>query len=76
MRYSGLKYNIKVSQRLFNTYLQNERHQELILEMAEMKKYGAASIGHESLSDAERPSDNLEIDEIMAKLEQVPEIYP
>jgi hypothetical protein len=24
-----------------------------------------------SLSDAERPSDNLEIDEIMAKLEQV-----
>ena len=38
--------------------------------MAEMKKYGAASIGHESLSDAERPSDNLEIDEIMAKLEQ------
>ena len=41
-----------------------------------MKKYGAASIGHESLSDAERPSDNLEIDEIMAKLEQVPEIYP
>jgi hypothetical protein len=51
---------------------QNERHQELILEMAEMKKYGAGSIGHESLSDAERPSDNLEIDEIMAKLEQVP----
>ena len=44
--------------------------------MAEMKKYGAASIGHESLSDAERPSDNLEIDEIMAKLEQVPEIFP
>ena len=32
-----------------------------------MKKYGA---GHDSLSDAERPSDNLEIDEIMAKLEQ------
>ena len=27
--------------------------------------------GEESLSDAERPSDNLEIDEIMAKLEQV-----
>jgi hypothetical protein len=39
--------------------------------MAELKKYGAGSIGHESLSDAERPSDNLEIDEIMAKLEQV-----
>ena len=52
-------------------WFQNERHQELILEMAELKKYGAGSIGHESLSDAERPSDNLEIDEIMAKLEQV-----
>lgn len=50
---------------------QNERHQELILEMAEFKKYGGASVGPESLSDAERPSDNLEIDEIMAKLEQV-----
>jgi hypothetical protein len=42
--------------------------------MAEMKKYGATSVGPESLSDAERPSDNLEIDEIMAKLEQVREI--
>jgi hypothetical protein len=50
---------------------QNERHQELILEMAEFKKYGGTSVGPESLSDAERPSDNLEIDEIMAKLEQV-----
>ncbi len=50
-------------------FSQNERHQELILEMAEIKKYGGT--GPESLSDAERPSDNLEIDEIMAKLEQV-----
>ena len=39
--------------------------------MAEFKKYGGTSVGPESLSDAERPSDNLEIDEIMAKLEQV-----
>ena len=39
--------------------------------MAEFKKYGGTSIGPESLSDTERPSDNLEIDEIMAKLEQV-----
>lgn len=36
-----------------------------------MKKYGANSLRPESSSDAERPSDNLEIDEIMAKLEQV-----
>ena len=43
----------------------------MILEMAEFKKYGGTSIGPESLSDTERPSDNLEIDEIMAKLEQV-----
>ena len=35
--------------------------------MAELKKYGKAeSIG----SDIEQPSDNLEIDQIMAKLEQ------
>lgn len=45
---------------------QNEKHQELILEMAELKKYGPESIS----SDMEQPSDNLEIDEIMAKLEQ------
>ena len=45
---------------------QNERHQELILEMAEMKKYGPESIA----SDMEAPCDNLEIDQIMAKLEQ------
>lgn len=46
---------------------QNERHQELILEMAELKKYGPDSI---ATSDIEAPSDNLEIDQIMAKLEQ------
>ena len=46
--------------------IQNERHQELILEMAELKKYGPESIA----SDIEAPSDNLEIDQIMAKLEQ------
>ena len=48
--------------------MQNDRHQELILEMAELKKYGKAEsvIG----SDIEQPSDNLEIDQIMAKLEQ------
>ena len=46
--------------------VQNERHQELILEMAELKKYGPESIA----SDMEAPCDNLEIDEIMAKLEQ------
>ena len=47
--------------------LQNEKHTELILEMAELKKYG----GPESIaSDIEQPSDNLEIDQIMAKLEQ------
>ena len=37
--------------------VQNERHQELILEMAELKKYGPESIA----SDIEAPSDNLEI---------------
>jgi RIMS-binding protein 2 len=46
---------------------QNEKHTDLILEMAEIKKYGKA----ESISsDIEQPSDNLEIDQIMAKLEQ------
>ena len=37
--------------------------------MAELKKYGKAD---ESVigSDIEQPSDNLEIDQIMAKLEQ------
>ena len=50
---------------------QNERHQELILEMAEIKKYGGGtSLNGSIASDIEQPSDNLEIDEIMAKLEQ------
>ena len=43
---------------------QNERHQELILEMAELKKYGPESIASDT------PCENLEIDQIMAKLEQ------
>ena len=53
---------------------QNERHQELILEMAELKRYGTGGHNstHSSLlpTDLEHPSENLEIDEIMAKLEQ------
>ncbi len=50
--------------------LQNERHTELILEMAELKKYGGQpGSGQESMA-ADEPADNLEIDEIMAKLEQ------
>ena len=43
-----------------------EAKEQLILEMAEMKKYGPESIA----SDMEAPCDNLEIDQIMAKLEQ------
>ena len=47
--------------------IQNDKHQELILEMAELKRYGNAT----SLpAEIENPSDNIEIDEIMAKLEQ------
>ena len=46
--------------------LQNEKHQELILEMAELKRYGRDSLPEE----IENPSDNIEIDTIMAKLEQ------
>ena len=45
---------------------QNEKHQELILEMAELKRYGRDSLPEE----IENPSDNIEIDTIMAKLEQ------
>ena len=45
---------------------QNEKHQELILEMAELKRYGRDSLSGE----VENPSDNIEIDTIMAKLEQ------
>ena len=44
--------------------VQNERHQELILEMAELKKYGPESIA----SDIEAPSDNLEIGTVIPKL--------
>ena len=43
--------------------VQNERHQELILEMAELKKYGPESIA----SDIEAPSDNLEIGTVFFK---------
>ena len=46
--------------------IQNEKHQELILEMAELKRYGRDSLPEE----IENPSDNIEIDTIMAKLEQ------
>jgi len=46
--------------------LQNEKHQELILEMAEFKRYGRETLPVE----IENPSDNIEIDQIMAKLEQ------
>lgn len=56
---------------------QNERHQELILEMAELKKYGGSvgtgSAGPDSMGmivGDNQPEDNLEIDAIMAKLEQ------
>jgi RIMS-binding protein 2 len=45
----------------------NEKHQELILEMADLKRYGRS----DSLpAELENPSDNIEIDQIMAKLEQ------
>lgn len=58
----------KISDLEADKQAQNERHQELILEMAEIKKYGN---GPESIaSDMEAPCDNLEIDQIMAKLEQ------
>ena len=57
---------IKITDLEVDRNAQNERHQELILEMAEMKKYGPESIA----SDIEAPCDNLEIDQIMAKLEQ------
>ena len=57
---------IKITDLEVDRNAQNERHQELILEMAEMKKYGPESIA----SDMEAPCDNLEIDQIMAKLEQ------
>ena len=46
--------------------VQNEKHQELILEMADLKRYGRDSLP----TEIENPSDNIEIDQIMAKLEQ------
>merc|ERR1719471_2039788 len=46
--------------------VQNEKHQELILEMADLKRYGRDSLP----AEIENPSDNIEIDQIMAKLEQ------
>ena len=57
---------LKITELEVDKQTQNERHQELILEMAELKKYGPESIA----SDIEAPCDNLEIDQIMAKLEQ------
>merc|ERR1719225_1703292 len=57
---------LKITELEVDKKAQNERHQELILEMAELKKYGPESIA----SDIEAPCDNLEIDQIMAKLEQ------
>merc|ERR1712223_1784466 len=60
------KLKLRISELEAEKEVQNERHQELILEMAELKKYGPESIA----SDIEAPSDNLEIDQIMAKLEQ------
>ncbi len=60
---------------------QNERHTDLILEMAQLKRYGASTDGGgggdlavaaaaAGAAAMEEPADNLEIDAIMAKLEQ------
>ncbi len=54
---------------------QNDRHAELILEMAELKRYGHQQNSSprsdvDVVDELEQPADNLEIDEIMAKLEQ------
>ena len=56
----------KISELEVERKVQNEKHQELILEMAELKRYGRDSLPEE----IENPSDNIEIDTIMAKLEQ------
>ena len=56
----------KISELEVERKIQNEKHQELILEMAELKRYGRDSLPEE----IENPSDNIEIDTIMAKLEQ------
>ena len=58
----------KISDLETERVIQNERHQELILEMAELKRYGSGSASLPA--EIENPSDNIEIDEIMAKLEQ------
>lgn len=65
---SQLKFKIENLER--DRRAENEKHQQLILEMAQIKRYGGG--GPESLdSDAmEQPENNLEIDQIMAKLEQ------
>ena len=55
---------LKIAELESDRQAQNERHQELILEMAELKKYGPESIA------SDNPCENLEIDQIMAKLEQ------
>ena len=57
----------KISELEVERKVQNEKHQELILEMAELKRYGRESLPGEMM---ENPSDNIEIDTIMAKLEQ------
>ena len=41
--------------------VQNEKHQELILEMADLKRYGRDSLP----AEIENPSDDIEIDQIM-----------
>lgn len=56
----------KITELEIERKLQNEKHQELILEMAELKRYGRDSLP----AEIENPSDNIEIDQIMAKLEQ------
>ena len=56
----------KISELEVERKVQNEKHQELILEMAELKRYGRDVLPEE----IENPSDNIEIDTIMAKLEQ------
>eukprot|EP00090_Calanus_glacialis_P024942 TRINITY_DN3873_c0_g1_i1.p1 TRINITY_DN3873_c0_g1~~TRINITY_DN3873_c0_g1_i1.p1 ORF type:complete len:1331 (+),score=212.74 TRINITY_DN3873_c0_g1_i1:800-4792(+) len=57
---------LKITDLEIERKVQNEKHQELILEMAELKRYGRDSLPEE----IENPSDNIEIDQIMAKLEQ------